>query len=74
MDWWYFFLSVYFVTATADIARVHTFNIQQDERVRFECVVTSKQDAEEVKASLLFHGHRYLLRFLGYVDAHSTSA
>ncbi|CAF0846550.1 unnamed protein product [Adineta ricciae] len=47
MDWWYFFLSVYFVTAAADIGRVHTFNIQQDERVRLECIVTSKQDAEE---------------------------
>lgn len=54
MDCWYFFLSVYFVTATADIGRVHTFNIQQDERVRLECVVTSKQDAEEVKANLVF--------------------
>ncbi|CAF1600972.1 unnamed protein product, partial [Adineta ricciae] len=38
---------VYFVTAAADIGRVHTFNIQQDERVRLECIVTSKQDAEE---------------------------
>lgn len=49
MDWWYFLLSIYFVTAAADIPRVHTLNVQQDERIRLECIVTTKQDAEEVR-------------------------
>ncbi|CAF1446434.1 unnamed protein product [Adineta steineri] len=47
MDWWYFFISIYFATVTADIGQVHTLNVQQDERVRLECTLTSKQDAEE---------------------------
>jgi hypothetical protein len=54
MDWWYFFLSIFFVSVTADIGRVHTLNIQQDERVRLECTLTSKKDAEEVNMKLSF--------------------
>ncbi|UJR10324.1 hypothetical protein I4U23_014530 [Adineta vaga] len=46
MDWWYFFLSIYFVSVTADIRRVLTLSVQQDELIRLECTVTSKQDAE----------------------------
>ena len=48
MDWWYFFISIFFVSVTADIGRVHTLNVQQDERIRLECTLTSKKDAEAV--------------------------
>jgi hypothetical protein len=48
MDEWYFLISLFFVTTTADIGHVLTVDVQQDERIRFECELTSKIDAEEV--------------------------
>jgi hypothetical protein len=49
MDWRYFFISIFFVSVSADIGHVLTLNVLQDERIRFECTLTSKTDAEEVK-------------------------
>ena len=48
MDQWYFLISLCFVTTTADIGHVLTVDVQQDERIRLECTVTSKLDVEEV--------------------------
>ena len=49
MDCWYFLISIYFVSVTADIGHVLTLNVQQDERIRLECTLTSKADAEDVR-------------------------
>jgi hypothetical protein len=53
MDWWLWFyiftiLFLVTVTTTTDIGHVRTLDAQQDERIRLECTVTSKSDAEEV--------------------------
>ncbi|CAF1425628.1 unnamed protein product [Adineta steineri] len=52
MDWflwyyYYFFTSTFFVTIIANTDYIHTVDAQQDERIRLECTVTSKLDAEE---------------------------
>ncbi|CAF1247805.1 unnamed protein product [Adineta ricciae] len=50
MDWlvWYYFLiSVSFVTVIADAGHVKAIYGQQDERIRLECIVSSRLDAEE---------------------------
>lgn len=51
MDWclWYYFLTgIFYVTVIADNAHIRTIDVQQDERIRLECTVTSKFDVEEV--------------------------
>ena len=51
MEWWscfYFFANIFLVTTTTDIGHVRALDAQQDERIRLECTVTSKLDAEEV--------------------------
>ena len=51
MDWlvWYYFLiSISFVTVIADTGHVKAIYGQQDERIRLECTVSSRLDAEEV--------------------------
>jgi hypothetical protein len=52
MDWWlqfYFFANVFLViVTTTDLGHIRTLDAQQDERIRLECTVTSKLDAEEV--------------------------
>jgi len=58
MDWWFFFISIFFVSVTADIGRVHTLNIQQDERVRLECTLTSKKDAEGVNMKIIIRQNK----------------
>ena len=40
--------NIFLVTVTADLGHIRTLDAQQDERVRLECTVTSKLDAEEV--------------------------
>jgi hypothetical protein len=57
MDWWlwfYFFINLFLVTATTDTGHVRTLDAQQDERIRLECTVTSKLDAEEVCVECYF--------------------
>jgi hypothetical protein len=61
MDWWlwfYFFANLFLVTVTrtttTDIGHVRTLDAQQDERIRLECTVTSKLDAEEVGVECCF--------------------
>jgi hypothetical protein len=52
MDWWlwyYYLTSILFVTVIADLDNVRIIDAQQDERIRLECTVTSKIDAEEVR-------------------------
>lgn len=51
MDRWSYcsiLANVLLVAVTADIGHIRTVDAQQDERVRLECTVTSKLDAEEV--------------------------
>ncbi|CAF2984801.1 unnamed protein product [Rotaria socialis] len=45
--WYYLFISPLYVTIIADTSHIRTIDVQQDERVRLECTVTSKLDAEE---------------------------
>ncbi|CAF0756451.1 unnamed protein product [Rotaria sp. Silwood1] len=50
MDWclcYYFLTIIFYVTIIADIGHIRTIDVQQDERIRLECTVTSKLDAEE---------------------------
>ncbi|CAF1169112.1 unnamed protein product [Rotaria sordida] len=50
MDWclYYHFLNIiFYVTINANIDHIRTIDVQQDERIRLECTVTSKLDAEE---------------------------
>lgn len=58
MDWWlcfYFFANILFITVTSnDLGHVRTLDVQQDERIRLECSVTSKFDAEEVCVEYYF--------------------
>ena len=51
MDRWlryYFLSSIVLIPTIADGGHVRILDAQQDERVRLECTVTSKLDAEEV--------------------------
>ena len=49
MNYWYFFLiNIFFVSVITDIDHVPTLDVQQNERIRLECILTSKSDAEEV--------------------------
>jgi hypothetical protein len=49
MNCWYFFIiHIFFVSIIADIGQVLRLDAQQDERIRLECTLTSKADAEEV--------------------------
>jgi hypothetical protein len=52
--WYYFLLSTVLITVLADIGPVRTLDAQQDERIRLECTVTSKLDAEEVCVGYCF--------------------
>jgi hypothetical protein len=46
MNYWYFLIiHIFFVSVIADILKL---DVQQDERVRLECTLTSKEDTEEV--------------------------
>ena len=58
MEWWsclYFLANIFLVTTTTtDIGHVRTLDAQQDERIRLECTVTSKLDAEEVCVEYYF--------------------
>ncbi len=61
MDWWlcfYVFANLFLITVTTntttDIGHIRTLDAQQDERIRFECTVTSKLDAEEVGVEYYF--------------------
>ncbi|UJR35712.1 hypothetical protein I4U23_028462 [Adineta vaga] len=50
MDWlvWYYFLiNILFVTVIADTDHIKAIYGQQDERIRLECIVSSRLDAEE---------------------------
>ncbi len=40
-------ITIVFVSITADIRKL---DVQQDERIRLECTLTSKADAEEVNS------------------------
>ncbi|CAF3371440.1 unnamed protein product [Rotaria sp. Silwood1] len=48
MDWWYLLISIFFTSVTANISHVQTLDIQENERVRLQCTLTSTKDAEEV--------------------------
>ena len=56
MDWWswfYFFANLCLIivtttTTTTNNSYIRALDAQQDERIRLECTVTSKSDAEEV--------------------------
>lgn len=57
MDWWlyfYIFTNLILITFTTNIGPIRTLDAQQDERVRLECTVTSKLDAEEVCVEYYF--------------------
>ncbi len=49
MNCWYFFIiDIFFVSVIVNIGHVLKLDAQQDERIRLECTLTSKADAEEV--------------------------
>ena len=60
MDSWlylYFFPHLFLLTMTmnsTDLGQVRVLDAQQDERIRLECSVTSKFDAEEVDVESYF--------------------
>ena len=54
-----------FITAAAGIGHILTLDVQLDERVRLECTVSSKIDADEVSA----HHPRLALFIMGHFQA-----
>ncbi|CAF2520831.1 unnamed protein product [Rotaria sp. Silwood2] len=48
MDWWYLLISIFFASVTANINHIQTLDVQENERVRLQCTLTSTKDAEEV--------------------------
>ncbi|CAF0790325.1 unnamed protein product [Rotaria sordida] len=48
MDWWYLLISIFIASVTANISHVQTLDVQENERVRLQCTLTSTKDAEEV--------------------------
>jgi hypothetical protein len=55
MNYWSFFLiHIFFFLITTNSGDVPTLDVQQDERIRLECTLTSKSDAEEVNLLLKY--------------------
>lgn len=57
MDWWLYFsifINLFLLTIAHDTGLVRKVDVQQDERIRLECTVTSKLDAEEVCVDCYF--------------------
>lgn len=52
MDWYYFLISIFVASVTANIRHVQTLDAQENERVRLECTLTSTKDAEDVSMKL----------------------
>ncbi len=75
MNYWYYFIiiNLFFVSITADIGHVLTVDVQQDERIRLECTLTSKTDAEEVSFMKIHSNELFFSRLYGCVfDHHIT--
>lgn len=72
MDWRYLLISTYFSLITANSRHVNILDVQENERVRLQCTVTSTKDAEEVSMKCLFTNLIYFIR-VGDVDAHSIT-
>ena len=53
MDCWsqYYMLTIitFLIIVIAETSHIRTIDVHQDERIRLECIVTSKLDAEEVR-------------------------
>jgi hypothetical protein len=47
-SYWFILANMFLAGVTAHLNHIRTVDAQQDERIRLECTVTSKLDAEEV--------------------------